>query len=63
MSAIGLKRNKIEKLKVFIDQKNASKNVRFHFGANTVDFKDEEFKNGILNEIAEKANSTAGKRN
>ena len=54
MSAIGLKRNKIEKLKVFIDQKNSSKNVRFNFGANTVDFKDEEFENGLLNEIAEK---------
>jgi len=54
MSAIGLKRNKIEKLKVFIGQKNSSKNVRFHFGANTVDFKDEEFENGLLNEIAEK---------
>ena len=54
MSAIGLKRNKIEKLKVFIDQKNSSKNVRFHFGTNTVDFKDEEFDNGLLNEIAEK---------
>lgn len=54
MSAIGLKRNKIEKLKVFIDQKNSSKNLRFHFGTNTVDFKDSEFDNGLLNEIAEK---------
>lgn len=54
MSAIGLKRNKIEKLKIFIDQKNSSKNVRFHFGSNSVDFKDFEFENGLLNEIAEK---------
>ena len=54
MRAIGLKRNKIEKLKVFINQKNSAKNVRFNFGSNTVDFKDEEFENGLLNEIAEK---------
>jgi len=54
MSTIGLKRNKIEKLKDFIDQNNSSKNVRFNFGAKTVDFKDSEFENGLLNEIAQK---------
>lgn len=54
MSTIGLKRNKIEKLKVFVDQNNSSKNIKFNFGANSVDFKDEEFENGLLNEIAEK---------
>lgn len=54
MSAIGLKRNKIEKLKDFIDQNNSSKKIKFHFGTNTVDFKHSEFENGLLNEIAEK---------
>ena len=54
MSAIGLKRNKIEKLKIFIDQNNSSKNLRFQFGTSTVDFKDSEFENGLLNEIAQK---------
>ena len=54
MSAIGLKRNKIEKLKIFIDQNNSSKNLRFHFGSNSVDFKDGDFENGLLNEIAQK---------
>ena len=53
MSAIGLKRNKIEKLKDFIDQNNSSKKVKFQFGTNTVDFKDSEFENGLLNKIAE----------
>ena len=54
MSAIGLKRNKIEKLKIFIDQNNSSKNLIFHSGTNSVEFKDSEFENGLLNEIAEK---------
>ena len=54
MSAIGLKRNKIEKLRIFIDQNNSSKNLRFQFGTSTVDFKDSEFENGLLNEIAQK---------
>jgi len=54
MSAIGLKRNKIEKLKDFIDQNNSSKKVKFQFGTNTVDFKDSEFENALLNKIAEK---------
>ena len=54
MSAIGLKRNKIQKLKDFIDQNNSSKNIKFQFGANNVDFKDSEFENDVLNGIAEK---------
>ena len=54
MSAIGLKRNKIQKLKDFIDQNNSSKNIKFQFGANNVDFKESEFENDVLNGIAEK---------
>ena len=54
MSAIGLKRNKIQKLKDFIDQNNSSKNIKFQFGANNVDFKDLEFENDVLNGIAKK---------
>ena len=54
MSAIGLKRNKIQKLKDFIDQNNSSKNIKFQFGANKVDFKDSEFENDVVNGIAKK---------
>ena len=54
MGAIGLKRNKIQKLKDFISQNNSSKNLIFHFGSNSVDFKHSEFDTEVLNNIAEK---------
>ncbi|MGI9535065.1 MAG: hypothetical protein ACR2NW_08930 [Thermodesulfobacteriota bacterium] len=53
MNEIGDLRNKVQKLKDFIDQENASKNLRFTFGANTIDFKDSEFKDNYLNKVAE----------
>ena len=54
MGAIGSKRNQIEKLKDFITQNNSSKNIRFQFGAKNVVFKESEFDNDILKNIAEK---------
>lgn len=54
MSAIGSKLNKIESLKDFIKQENTSKNIKFQFGAKTVTFKDTDFENQILNNLAER---------
>lgn len=53
MNEIGDLRNKVQKLKDFINQENASKNLRFTFGANTIDLKDSEFDDNFLNEVAE----------
>ena len=53
MNEIGVLRNKVEKLKDFIAQENASKNIRFTFGANTIDLKDSEFNDNYLNIVAE----------
>ena len=53
MNEIGNLRNKVQKLKDFIAQENASKNLRFTFGANTIDLKDFEFKDDYLNKVAE----------
>lgn len=53
MNEIGVLRNKVEKLKDFIAQENASKNIRFTFGANTIDLKDSEFNDNYLNKVAE----------
>ena len=53
MNEIGNLRNKVQKLKDFIAQENASKNLRFTFGANTIDLKDSEFNDNYLNKVAE----------
>jgi len=53
MNEIGDLRNKVQKLKDFIAQENASKNLRFTFGANTIDIKDLDFKDDYLNKVAE----------
>ena len=53
MNEIGELRNKVQKLKDFIAQDNASKNIRFAFGANSIDLKDSEFKDDYLNKVAE----------
>ena len=46
-------RNKFQKLKDFIAQLNASKNLRFTFGANSIDIKDSDFQDNYLNTVAE----------
>ena len=53
MNEIGNLRNKVQKLKDFIAQENASKNLRFTFGANTIDLRDFEFTDNYLNKVAE----------
>ena len=53
MNEIGELRNKVQKLKDFIAQENASKNVKFTFGANFIDLKDSELKDDYLNDLAE----------
>ena len=53
MNEIGELRNKVQKLKDFIAQLNASKNLRFTFGANSIDIKDSDFQDNYLNTVAE----------
>ena len=53
MNEIGVMRNKVEKLKDFINQENSSKNLRFVSGSNRIELKDSDFENNYLNKVAD----------